>query len=142
MTNQNSELGRSFAALVSALALIVGCAQANAESMKSDYPNVTFERATTPRTNPAPQDGMTGFVDPATGRIVPPPAADSTGPRPMSVQEQNAFSTSPQGLVVEPSPGGGERVNLQGRFQQPLVGTITADGKAKFDHGEAPGVHK
>lgn len=43
-----------------------------------------------------------------------------------------AVSTSSEGLVVEKSrvPGGGEMVNLQGRFQNAMTMTIDADGNA------------
>ena len=35
-------------------------------------------------------------------------------------------------------PGGGVKVDLQGRFQSPLVGTIDADGKVKMQHLDEP----
>jgi hypothetical protein len=31
-------------------------------------------------------------------------------------------------------PGGGVRIDLQGRFQSPLIGTIGTDGKVKIEH--------
>jgi hypothetical protein len=54
----------------------------------------------------------------------------------LSPQLQNALSTSHDGLVEVPSPlpGGGIRVDLQGRFQNPLFVTIDADGNAKILH--------
>jgi hypothetical protein len=36
-------------------------------------------------------------------------------------------------------PGGGVKLDLQGRFQSPLVVTIDADGKVKMQHpGQLP----
>jgi hypothetical protein len=62
----------------------------------------------------------------------PPP----TAPLVLSPAEQNAFSTSHQGLVEVPSPvsGGGVIVNLQGRFQQPLSATIDDAGRLTIRH--------
>ena len=84
-----------------------------------------------------PQGGarMTVHVDPKTGAILK-EAAPGTVPLTLSPQEQNAMSTSHEGLVQVPSavPGGGVKVDLQGRFQSPLVGTIGPDGKVRVEH--------
>jgi hypothetical protein len=41
--------------------------------------------------------------------------------------------------VPNPVPGGGVKLDLQGRFQSPLIGTIDANGKVKMHHrGEPP----
>jgi hypothetical protein len=93
---------------------------------------------------PAGTSGMTVYVDPQTGAILPEPAPGSV-PLRLSPQEQSALSTSHEGLVEVPVPGGGVKVDLQGRFQSPLVGTIDAHGKLQMQHlGESPesGDHK
>jgi hypothetical protein len=93
-----------------------------------------------PAGNPDPATGgMRVYVDPQTGAVRPEPAP-GTVPLPLSPQEQNSFSTSHEGLVEVPSsvPGGGVKVDLQGRFQSPLIGTIGADGKVELQHLDSP----
>ena len=79
--------------------------------------------------------GMTIHVDPKTGRLLKEPAPGSV-PLPLTPQLRDQLSTSHQGLVEEPAavPGGGVKLDLQGRFQSPLVGTIDADGKFRMQH--------
>lgn len=79
--------------------------------------------------------GMVIYIDPQTGAILKEPAP-GTVPLQLTPVLQNAFSTSHQGLVEVPSavPGGGVKVDLQGRFQSPLLVTIDANGKAKMQH--------
>ena len=93
----------------------------------------------------ASQGGMTVHIDPKTGAILKEPAPDSV-PLQLSPREQNALSTSHEGLVEVPSgvPGGGFKLDLQGRFQSPLIATIGEDGKVRMQHlGEpAEPVHK
>ena len=84
--------------------------------------------------------GMQVYIDPQTGMIRRDPAP-GTLPLQLTPQEQNALSTSHQGLVETPStvPGGGVKLDLQGRFQSPLIGTIDANGKVIMRHpGEVP----
>jgi hypothetical protein len=84
--------------------------------------------------------GMIIHIDPQTGELRKAPAP-GTVPLQLSPQERNAFSTSHQGLVEMPSSiaGGGVKLDLQGRFQSPLVVTIDPDGKFKMQHlGEPP----
>jgi hypothetical protein len=85
--------------------------------------------------------GMTIHIDPKTGAILREPAPGSV-PLQLSPQLGNAVSTSHQGLVESPitAPGGGVQVDLQGRFQHPLVVTIDEHGKMKMHHlHETPG---
>ena len=79
--------------------------------------------------------GMTIEVDPSTGRILP--GTPQTLP-PLSPAEQNAVSTSSEGLQELPVVGaaGGTKVNLQGRFQSPLMATVGPDGKVVVEHIE------
>ena len=81
--------------------------------------------------------GMRIYIDPQTGKLVstPPPGQE---PVPLSPQEIHAMSTSSEELVEVPSakPGGGVTVDLQGRFQTPLIATIDANGKLKVQHAD------
>jgi hypothetical protein len=41
--------------------------------------------------------------------------------------------------VEAPAPGGGVKVDLQGRFQSPLIATVDGNGKVRTQHlGETP----
>ena len=85
--------------------------------------------------------GMMIHIDPQTGAILREPAP-GTVPLPLTPQLQNAFSTTHQGLaeVLMSGPGGGVKVDLQGRFQSPLFATVDANGKIKIQHlHESPG---
>ncbi len=78
---------------------------------------------------------MKVYMDPKTGALLDHPAP-GTQPLELSPQEQNALSTSHQGLVEVPSsvPGGGVKLDLQGRFQSPMVGAVDTNGKVKVEH--------
>lgn len=83
--------------------------------------------------------GFRATVDPSTGEFLknPPPQAAV----PLTPGERNAASRSHEGLVVRPHPqGNGEYVDLQGRFQSPLMATVGPDGKIIMFHAapEAP----
>jgi hypothetical protein len=79
--------------------------------------------------------GFKVYIDPGTGRLLKEPAPGSV-PLQLSPREQNARSTSQQGLteVTSPTPGGGVKVDLQGRFRSPLIATIDANGKVRMQH--------
>jgi hypothetical protein len=79
--------------------------------------------------------GMKVYIDPRTGRIVS-EAPPGIAPLPLTPKEQSALSTSHQGLVQAPSslPGGGVKLDLQGRFQSPLIATTDANGEVKIQH--------
>lgn len=90
---------------------------------------------------PAGAAGMTVYIDPQTGALLSAPAPGSV-PLQLSPRERNALSTSHQGLVEVPLPGGGYKLDLQGRFQNPLIATVGADGKVKMQHlSEPPAAH-
>lgn len=67
------------------------------------------------------------YLDPQSGRLLskPPPGADVLT---LSPAELNMLSTSHDGLVERPLPGGGYMVDLQGRFRHVAVATVAADG--------------
>ena len=103
--------------------------------------SVSKPPAEKPAVVPGGTSGMIIYIDPRTGAFLQEPAP-GTSRLQLSPQLQNAFSTSHQGLVEVPSPvpGGGVKVDLQGRFQSPLVATIGADGKVRMQHlNERPG---
>lgn len=87
--------------------------------------------------------GLTIFIDPQSGAIRSTPAP-GTVPLEIPPQQRATFSTSAAGLVEVPSPvpGGGVSVDLQGRFQSPLIVTVTPDGKPKVQHLGAPHEHE
>ncbi|WP_457797492.1 hypothetical protein [Methylocystis sp. S23] len=82
---------------------------------------------------------MKGYVDPATGKVSGVPPAGVTPPA-LSEAEKNAVSTSSEGLreVRNTGPGGGYKVDLQGRFRSPLVGEMEASGQVKAYHPHQP----
>ncbi len=84
---------------------------------------------------------MVIYIDPQTGALLKEPAP-GTVPLQLTPQLQNALSTSHHGLIEEPSPvpGGGVKLDLQGRFRSPLFVTTDASGKLRIRHlPEIPG---
>jgi hypothetical protein len=79
--------------------------------------------------------GLMIYIDPQTGAILKEPSP-GTVPLQLTPQLQNAFSTTHHGLaeVLISAPGGGVKVDLQGRFQSPLFATVDANGKTKIQH--------
>jgi hypothetical protein len=90
---------------------------------ESAPPESSAQATTTPRAA-----GMKVFVDPRTGVVVPPPTAEAAE---ALVPDTN---TSSVGLEEKSIVGGGSKVDLQGRFQKPLVATMGADGKVTIQH--------
>jgi hypothetical protein len=70
-----------------------------------------------------------------TGAILPGPAPGSIS-LPLTSEFREALSTSAAGLEQAPLPGGGVVVDLQGRFQSPLIATIDANGVITTQHLE------
>ncbi len=67
------------------------------------------------------------YLDPTTGRLTdsPPPDVEVLA---LSPEELNSLSTSHDGLVTAPLPGGGFAIDLQGRFRHMAVATVAPDG--------------
>ncbi len=67
------------------------------------------------------------YLDPTTGRLTdnPPPGVEVLA---LSPEELNGLSTSHEGLVTAPVPGGGYAVDLQGRFRHMAVAMVAPDG--------------
>lgn len=113
-----------------ALALAAGLAMAGGAAMAGDE-------------NVQGAAGMKVYVDPTTGQLSHQPPANQPSMT-LSPAEQNAFSRSGQGLVQVPNagPGGGVKLDLQGRFQSPLIATVGPDGRVQMKHGgELPHDH-
>jgi hypothetical protein len=128
--------------LLTSLLGIAACAVAAAPpAFAGEDPSAAPARPSAGQPAATPQGaGMIIYIDPQTGAIRQDPAP-GTLPLELSPQERNAMSTSHEGLVEVPStvPGGGVMIDLQGRFQSPLIGTIDADGKLNMQHlGEPP----
>ena len=79
--------------------------------------------------------GYKVHIDPVTGKITSPPPGQVAPEQ--SAELQNSLSTSSEGLVEVQSPvaGGGIILDLKGRFQDAMVGTIEADGKVTAECG-------
>ena len=77
----------------------------------------------------AGQSGMRAYFDPQTGKIGPPPADQAAPP----ASPERANNTSAEGLVIVPAPGGGQMVDLQGRFQTDVTATLEPDGTVETD---------
>jgi hypothetical protein len=79
---------------------------------------------------PAGSAGMILNIDPVTGAIVD-EAAPSASKLAVPASLAERWSTSDEGLVVQPNPSGGKGVyiNLQGRFENGMVATVDASGK-------------
>ena len=93
------------------------------------------QAAEKPAAVPGSAPGMMIHIDPKTGAFLKEPAPGSV-PLLLTPELQNALSTSHQGLIAVPSrvPGGGVKLDLQGRFRSPMVGTVDADGNVKIQH--------
>ncbi|HXJ35815.1 MAG TPA: hypothetical protein VMS22_17425 [Candidatus Eisenbacteria bacterium] len=100
-------------ALVVVSALVVAIASGRARAGDADAP------------------GMRAYVDPRTGQLMdhPPPGEPAPAATP-------AQSRSGVGLVETRAAGGGMEVDLQGRFQSPLVATVGSDGTLHMHHAD------
>lgn len=67
------------------------------------------------------------YIDPKTRKLGGPPPG--TKPPGLSIAEQNKLSRADTGLKKRLLPNGTSLVNLQGRFQNMSVVTMTPDGK-------------
>ena len=115
-----------------AACLAVASLQARAEDPSGARPP-----AANPAAVPGTAPGLMIYIDPRTGALLKEPAP-GTLPLQVSPQFLNSLSTSHEGLTEQPSalPGGGVKVDLQGRFQSPFVATVDANGKLKIQHIE------
>ena len=129
------------------LASIIGIAACSLVTARPALPeegapdtSVSKPPAEKPAAVPEGASGLTIHIDPQTGVIRQAPAPGAV-PLQLPPRQQNSLSTSHEGLVEVPNPvpGGGVKLDLQGRFQSPLIGTIDANGKVNMHHlGEPP----
>ncbi|MCB1540519.1 MAG: hypothetical protein KDJ25_06610 [Rhodoblastus sp.] len=132
MTNLiHSKRGRRMIAIAATIGAAAGLAMSGGSAMAGDEKTISGDAAAV--------GGMKIYVDPATGQVThsPPPNQPALT---LTPAEQNAFSRSSQGLLEVPSsgPAGGVKVNLQGRFQSPLIATVGPDGRARIKHAGEP----
>lgn len=80
------------------------------------------------------QGGMRAYIDPVTGELTSPTPEQTRAQPPLSFDEQNAMSTSHDGLYVEEGPGGEMKVNLQGRFRNSVFATVNESGEVSVSH--------
>jgi hypothetical protein len=75
---------------------------------------------------PLVADSLKVYIDPATGRIVPPPSKASP-----DLAAKAAFDASHDGLVEEPgtTAAGGFKVDARGRFHSAVMARIGPGGK-------------
>ena len=115
------------------LGLLMAAAAVHAE--QDAAPQTTNGKSDQDSTQPiGAQGGYRAFVDPATGRLVSPTPEQARQPLPLSAEEENAFSTSDQGLYQEQLPGGGYKANLQGRFRSSVFATVDPAGGVTINH--------
>lgn len=108
-------------------AMCAGCAS-QGTSPASDPAQAISADSVSAQTAPAPAraGGMRVYKDPQTGEITDtPPATLPTTPT------ERPLSRSDEGLMAIPNtavPGGGVKVDLQGRFRSHFIATKDADG--------------
>lgn len=86
---------------------------------------------------PAGRAGQMIYADPATGARTAAPANSAEAAA--ALANNPALSTSQEGLVEQPAPGGGVMIDLQGRFRSAAEATIGPDGKPHVNC-HSPGV--
>jgi hypothetical protein len=102
--------------VVALFSVLIGCTSREASQKAAAPAAVTVPQ----------QPGMTIYKDPATGRLLPLPADKL---KELLGNDARSLSNSQEGLVETPGPAGGFMINLQGRFNNVMTATITADGK-------------
>lgn len=103
------------------------------EVVAGDVPAGPLETA--PQASVAAQ-GMRVYRDPQTGRLGPPPAG--VAPPGLTAAERRMLSRSDQGLRPRTLPGGGVAVDLQGRYRNMAVATVSADGQSAVNCALTP----
>jgi len=126
-------------ALLNTLVIATCLIGTNRPAVSQELPDAAALRETVAETpsNVPVAGGMRVHIDPQTGRLTTKPGAGI--PLQLSPAEVNALSTSHHGLVeaLSPRQRGGVFINLQGRFQSPLVATVDEMGKVTIRHLDA-----
>jgi hypothetical protein len=71
-------------------------------------------------------------IDPGTGRPTATPLPEQSAA--LEALQRASANRSTEGLVEEPGPTGGFRVNLRNRFRNPLVATADSEGNLQLTH--------
>lgn len=72
---------------------------------------------------------MWAYFDPQTGKIGAPPSEAGGG----AAAEPSATGPSAPELVVVPAPGGGEMMDLRGRFKMAVTARLKPEGRVETD---------
>jgi hypothetical protein len=106
--------------------MLVGCASSGVT------PTSTASEASPSAASPPSgvHAGLRVFIDPQSGDFTQPPVETATTTAP----PERSFSRSHEGLTAVHSdvPGGGIRLDLQGRFRSHFIATKDADGKVSI----------
>ncbi len=117
-------------ALIAAAALVFSMPSSGTKA-KRDSARPALPASKSPATA-----GLKVHVDPATGRIVPPPAKAPADPAAKAI-----FPSAHEGLVEErgTTVAGGFKVDVQGRFRSAVMLQTGADGKPRMTCVDAAG---
>lgn len=119
------------------LAAVVSTSGASAGDADPQAAARTDAVAGQPAAPTAAQTGQWAYFDPQTGKLGPPPADQAKSLH--ATPERNAGS--PSTLVVTVAPGGGQMIDLQGRFQESITATLQPNGSVETNcrpNGNAP----
>lgn len=97
------------------------------ELANAGQPDTTPAEATAAPQAPALASAQRAYVDPATGRLVPPPRGAE---RAIDARTQALLSRRSDGLLEIPSSKSGVMVDLLGRFRSATVIELDAQGQA------------
>lgn len=120
---------RLAALLANAVSLAMAASSAECQTFMEEGPPVAAAEV------PEAAGGIVVYIDPVTGAILQAPAPGGTA-LPLTSTFLQELSTSSAGLDQVRLPGGGVIVDLQGRFQSPLIATIDANGVIRTQHLE------
>jgi len=112
-----------------AIRRLLGASLVTGACLATPVATALAEPGGTGATTAAPAAGQWIHVDPQTGARTARPSAAAAA----AITGDPAFSTSGQGLVQQPAPGGGATMNLQGRFRSAAVATVGPDGATTVD---------
>lgn len=128
-----------------------GISDRNHSSQRSDAPAVHgLVKSGQESPRGAETEDVTGsansqvYVDPATGKIGPPPQKTKRLPRTLSPAEENALSSSSAGLEETPVRGaaGGMKIDLRGRFQTEMTVSIDTQSNLSVQCSPSDGSEK
>lgn len=128
------------------LAVCIGCTDARPPASMNErqatYVDPVMDRQPESSDSTARSAASTqkAYVDPQTGKFVPPPRVQA--PPDNQPLSPAALSMSVETLQEEPSPvpGGGMMIDLKGRYRSPITATIDGDGRTTVEHrSDAPG---